>query len=66
MTIATIGIDLGKTLNSVVGMDATGRVVLRRRVRRANLKELRVSSCCVLGVKWHRGGKSDVFVAKHI
>lgn len=43
MTIATLGIDLGKTLNSVVGMDASGRVVLRRRVRRATLKELAAS-----------------------
>ena len=40
MTIATLGIDLGKTLNSVVGMDAEGRVVLRRRVRRATLADL--------------------------
>jgi transposase len=40
MTIATLGIDLGKTLNTVVGMDAEGRVVLRRRVRRATLAEL--------------------------
>ncbi len=49
MTIATLGIDLGKTLNSVVGMDATGRVVLRRRVRRATLKELATNlpSCVV-------------------
>lgn len=47
--IATPGVDLGKTLNSVVGMDATGRVVLRRRVRRAALKELAASlpSCVV-------------------
>ena len=28
MTIATLGIDIDKTLNSVVGMDAKGRVVL--------------------------------------
>ena len=40
MTIATLGIDLGKTLNRVVGMDAEGRVVLRRRVRRATLPDL--------------------------
>ena len=43
MMIATLGIDLGKNLNSVVGLDATGRVVLRRRVRRATLKELATS-----------------------
>ncbi|MEM7400298.1 MAG: IS110 family transposase [Pseudomonadota bacterium] len=37
MTIVTLGIDLGKSLCSVAGMDADGRVVLRRRVRRATL-----------------------------
>ena len=40
MTIVTLGIDLGKNLNSIVGMDADGHVVLRRRVRRGTLVEL--------------------------
>ena len=49
MTIVTLGIDLGKHLNSVVGLDAEGQVVLRRRVRRATLAELagRLSPCTV-------------------
>lgn len=49
MTIVTLGIDLGKNLNSLVGLDAEGQVVLRRRVRRATLTELagRVSPCTV-------------------
>ena len=34
MTIAILGIDLGKNSCNVVGQDATGRVVLRRRMRR--------------------------------
>jgi len=34
MTIAVLGIDLGKNSCSLVGLDATGRVVLRRRMRR--------------------------------
>ena len=52
MTIATLGIDLGKTLNSVVGMDAEGRVVLRRRVRRATLRELASSLApCTVGME---------------
>ncbi|MEM9592393.1 MAG: IS110 family transposase [Pseudomonadota bacterium] len=34
MTITILGIDLGKTVCSVVGLDATGAVVLRRRMRR--------------------------------
>ena len=40
MTIAILGIDLGKNLSSVVGLDADERVVMRRRVRRATLAEL--------------------------
>src|SRR3546814_8998599 len=40
MTIVTLGIGLGKNLNSIVGLDVEGRVVLRRRVRRATLAEL--------------------------
>lgn len=34
MTIAVLGIDLGKNSCSLVGLDATGRVVLHRRMRR--------------------------------
>ena len=34
MAIAILGIDLGKNSCSLVGQDATGRVVLRRRMRR--------------------------------
>ncbi len=33
MNIAFLGIDLGKNLCSVVGVDETGAVVLRRRMR---------------------------------
>lgn len=40
MTIVTLGIDLGKNLNSIAVLDAEERVVLRRRVRRATLAEL--------------------------
>ena len=49
MTIVTLGIDLGKNLNSLVGLDAGGRVVLRRRVRRATLADLagKLSPCTV-------------------
>lgn len=49
MTIVTLGMDLGKNLNSIVGLDMDGQVVLRRRVRRATLAELagRLSPCTV-------------------
>ena len=40
MAISVLGIDLGKNSCSVVGLDNTGRVVLRRRVARAGLAEL--------------------------
>jgi len=49
MTIVTLGIDLGKNLNSVVGLDETGQIVLRRRVRRATLADLagKLPACTV-------------------
>lgn len=40
MDIALLGIDLGKNVCSVVGLDGSGRVMLRRRVRREMLERL--------------------------
>ena len=40
MTIAILGIDLGKNICSVVGLDQAGAVVLRRRMRRQTLMAL--------------------------
>ena len=37
MTIAILGVDLGKDIRSVVGIDAGGAVQLRRRMRRKTL-----------------------------
>lgn len=37
MTIAILGVDLGKNICSVVGLGGTGAVVLRRRMRRQTL-----------------------------
>ncbi|RYF02502.1 MAG: IS110 family transposase, partial [Oxalobacteraceae bacterium] len=34
MDVSVLGIDLGKNSCSVVGLDATGKVVVRRRMRR--------------------------------
>lgn len=47
--IQIIGVDLGKNSCSLVGLDATGRVVLRRRVRRDGLVALlaRLPGCTV-------------------
>jgi transposase len=40
MNIAVLGIDLGKTSCSVVGLDCSGRVVLRRRMHRDSVAKL--------------------------
>jgi hypothetical protein len=40
MRIAVLGIDLGKNSCGIVGLDATGRVVLRRRPHRDGVVEL--------------------------
>lgn len=37
MQIAVLGIDLGKNSCSVVGLDRSGQVVLRRRMRRETI-----------------------------
>ncbi|MGV8989236.1 MAG: hypothetical protein ACOH2H_23635 [Cypionkella sp.] len=39
MDIAALGIDLGNTVCSLVGVDGTGAVVLRRRIQRFRLLE---------------------------
>jgi transposase len=49
MAIAVLGIDLGKVVCSVVALDATGRVLLRRRLRRTSIDSLteRLPPCVV-------------------
>jgi transposase len=49
MQIAVLGIDLGKNSCSVVGLDASGRVVLRRRLHRDGVVKLaaKQSGCMV-------------------
>lgn len=37
MKISVLGIDMGKTVCSLVGLDASGAVVLRRRAKRETL-----------------------------
>jgi hypothetical protein len=39
-TISVLGVDLGKTVCSVVGLDASGAVVMRRKMRRETLIRL--------------------------
>ncbi len=49
MSIFVLGIDLGKNVCSLVGLDETGAVVLRRRLRRDRVVEFvgQLSSCIV-------------------
>ena len=47
MQIAVLGIDLGKNSCSVVGLDANGSVVLRRRLHRDGVVEIGIGICRV-------------------
>ena len=50
--ITTVGIDLGKSVFSVHGVDRTGRTVLRKTVRREKLMELIVTlPPCLIGME---------------
>ncbi len=52
MTIVVLGIDLGKNVCSLVGLDAEGRVVLRRRMKRETVAGLaRQWSSCVVAME---------------
>jgi hypothetical protein len=51
MTIATLGIDLGKSVFHLVGQDAQGRTVLRRRMTRGRLITL---TATLPGSGWRR------------
>ena len=49
MNIAILGIDLGKNSCSAVGLDVSGRVVLRRRIQRPTIVSLaaKLPSCVI-------------------
>jgi transposase len=52
MDIAVLGVDLGKTVCSVVGLDTSGAVVMRRKVRRETLIALAEKlPPCVVGME---------------
>jgi transposase len=49
--ITTVGIDLAKNVFSVYGVDANGKSVLRRTVRRAELTQLVAGlPACMIGI----------------
>jgi hypothetical protein len=45
MKIFALGIDLGKTVFHVVGLDESGQVVIRKRCSRTQLLTARVPEC---------------------
>jgi hypothetical protein len=50
--ISVLGVDLGKNVCSVVGLDASGAVVMRRRMRRETLIGLAETlPACVVGME---------------
>ena len=52
MQIAVLGIDLGKNSCSVVGLDTTGRVVLKRRLHRDGVMKLAAGMpSCVMAME---------------
>lgn len=52
MNIVVLGIDLGKNVCSLVGLDAEGRVVLRRRMKRESVADFaRRFPCCVVAME---------------
>jgi transposase len=52
MHVATIGIDLGKNLFHVVGLDATGAIALRKKRSRNQLEQsLANISPCLIGME---------------
>ena len=52
MDIAVLGVDLGKNVCSVVGLDTSGAVVMRRKVRRETLIALAEKlPPCVVGME---------------
>ena len=56
MNVATLGIDLGKTWCSLVGLDGEGAVILRRKLRRERVVELAASlGRCRIGIEATRG-----------
>ena len=52
MDISVLGVDLGKNICSVVGLDGSGAVVMRRKVRRETLIALAEKlPACIVGME---------------
>ena len=58
-SITTIGIDLGKNTFHLIGMDARGRIVLRRKVSRGQLPSCLANlPICLIGMEACARGSS--------
>ena len=57
MKVSVLGIDLGKNVCSIVGLDASGAVILRRRAKRETLIGLvaKLPPCIVAMEAWSPG-----------
>ncbi|MGC2833793.1 MAG: IS110 family transposase, partial [Methylocella sp.] len=56
MGLILIGIDLGKNSCGLAGLDASGRIVLRRRMRRSSLESfVKSPGRCVVAMEACRG-----------
>jgi len=57
MAIAVLGIDLGKNSCSLVGLDASGAVIKRRRIRPENIPAFaQLMPACVIAMEACCGG----------
>ena len=60
MGIVVLGIDLGKNSCSLVGLDGSGRVVLRRRMRRAARSSGLSAACHGASWRWRRAAERTI------
>jgi hypothetical protein len=64
MKVSVLGIDLGKNVCSLVGLNATGAVVLRRRAKRETLIGLaaKLPPCIIAmeGLLWRASPRPDI------
>src|SRR4051812_33917786 len=67
MEIAVLGIDLGKNSCSVVGLDGSGRVVLRRRMHRDAVVKLASGlPACIMAMEACCGSVPERYVGKSV
>jgi len=63
MDISVLGVDLGKNVCSVVGLDASGAVVLRRRAKRENADRIGCENFRLAWSRWKRAAAPIILAA---